>query len=172
MTMSFKFNFQAVDSTPALAVVREKIDEIKAEEVIYITARKEAAESKLEDLVLTPDISLKKGVKTSQQASILLESQDLRSSDLVPGKYEGGLKLWECAVDLAKHLCERWSLQGNASKFQVLSQARNFEGRHAMELGCGHGLPGLLAAKLGMEVHFQGLGAGVAPGSSPGAGRP
>jgi len=40
MTMSFKFNFQAVDSTPALAVVREKIDEIKAEEVIYITARK------------------------------------------------------------------------------------------------------------------------------------
>lgn len=24
-----------------------------------------------------------------------------------------------------------------------------------MELGCGHGLPGLLAAKLGMEVHFQ-----------------
>ena len=24
-----------------------------------------------------------------------------RSSDLLPGLYEGGFKLWECAVDLA-----------------------------------------------------------------------
>lgn len=29
------------------------------------------------------------GVKTGQQASELLKSQDVRSSDLVPGHYEG-----------------------------------------------------------------------------------
>jgi hypothetical protein len=58
-------------------------------------------------------------------------------------------------VDLAKHLCERWSLKGNTGSFQVLSQGRSFEGKQAMELGCGHGLPGLVAAKLGMHVHFQ-----------------
>jgi hypothetical protein len=33
------------------------------------------------------------GVKTSQQASDLLERLDLRVSDLVPGKYEGATTL-------------------------------------------------------------------------------
>ena len=25
-------------------------------------------------------------------------------SDLIPGRYEGGLKTWECSVDLVQHL--------------------------------------------------------------------
>ena len=31
---------------------------------------------------------------------------DLRASDLIPGVYEGGFKLWECAVDLSRFLAE------------------------------------------------------------------
>jgi hypothetical protein len=38
--MSFKFNFQASDSAPTPAVVKEGIDEITAEEVIHSTATK------------------------------------------------------------------------------------------------------------------------------------
>eukprot|EP01041_Mallomonas_annulata_P009886 gene9886-20571_t len=52
-------------------------------------------------------------------------------SDIVPGVYEGGLKLWECSKDLVEHL-----LQGLASPVGPGA---------AIELGCGHGLPGIAA---------------------------
>ncbi|GFW49477.1 uncharacterized protein TNCV_3059841 [Trichonephila clavipes] len=38
-----------------------------------------------------------------------IENLDLfseRETDLIPGKYEGGLKVWECSIDLAKFLSE------------------------------------------------------------------
>ena len=58
-------------------------------------------------------------------------------------------------MDLARHLCKRWSLSGNSEGFQLLGQAQALEGKRVMELGCGHGLPGLLAARVGMHVDFQ-----------------
>jgi predicted nicotinamide N-methyase len=63
-------------------------------------------------------------------------------SDLVSGVYEGGLKLWECSIDLAKHI--------------VLSQ-ENFKSKRVLELGCGQGLPGIAALKYGQgsQVVFQ-----------------
>ena len=30
--------------------------------------------------------------------------EELKHSDLVKGIYEGGLKVWECSIDLVKHL--------------------------------------------------------------------
>ena len=58
-------------------------------------------------------------------------SRRFQNSDLVPGIYEGGLKVWECSVDLCCYL-----------------QANNIccEGK-LLELGCGHGLPGCWALK-------------------------
>ena len=56
----------------------------------------------------------------------------------------GGFKLWECAIDLAAHLRH---LQ-QSGKFQLT-------GKRVMELGCGHGLPGIVALLAGAEVHFQ-----------------
>lgn len=58
-------------------------------------------------------------------------------------------------MDLARHLCDRWSLRGNAEGFQLVAQVRALEEKRVMELGCGHGLPGVLAAKVGMHVDFQ-----------------
>lgn len=67
------------------------------------------------------------------------------NTDLVPGKYEGGLKLWECAVDLLN------ILQGEIKDGQL-----SFRGKHVLELGCGHGLPGIYACLKGASaVHFQ-----------------
>ena len=66
---------------------------------------------------------------------------DARHSDLIAGVYEGGLKIWECAFDLTKYIAE--------SGFQ-------FQGLRVLELGCGVGLPGLLALASGAAcVHFQ-----------------
>ncbi|CAO3571136.1 unnamed protein product [Mortierella alpina] len=50
------------------------------------------------------------------------------TSDLVKGVYEGGLKTWECALDLVAYLAE---------------QKENFDGQKVLELGCGSALPGI-----------------------------
>ena len=71
----------------------------------------------------------------------LLALSDSQHSDLIPGVYEGGLKLWECAVDLVEYLSE---------------SNINFHGMRILELGCGIGLPGIYSATRGAkEVHFQ-----------------
>ena len=61
-----------------------------------------------------------------------LAGQDC-GSDLLPGQYEGGLKIWECSEDLVNFLSQ--------------TRARTLEGKKVLELGCGAGLPGLLAFK-------------------------
>ncbi|XP_019646721.1 PREDICTED: histidine protein methyltransferase 1 homolog [Branchiostoma belcheri] len=61
-------------------------------------------------------------------------------SDLVPNVYEGGMKIWECSVDLVEYLSEI---------------ALSWAGLKVLEIGCGAGLPGILALTKGAEkVHF------------------
>lgn len=70
----------------------------------------------------------------------LSESQS-QHSDLIPGVYEGGLKVWECAFDLVNFLSE---------------STINLSGMKILELGCGTGLPGIYSLIKGAEcVHFQ-----------------
>lgn len=62
-------------------------------------------------------------------------------SDLIPGVYEGGLKIWECTFDLLAYF----------TKANV-----KFAGQKVLDLGCGSGLLGITALKGGAgEVHFQ-----------------
>ncbi|CEO98971.1 protein-histidine N-methyltransferase [Plasmodiophora brassicae] len=71
----------------------------------------------------------------------------LHASDLLPNVYEGGFKLWECAVDLVQYL------QANAV---------DLSGMQVMDLGCGHGLPGIFALSHGAaRAVFQDLNASV-----------
>ncbi|KAI9444081.1 hypothetical protein H4582DRAFT_1919155 [Lactarius indigo] len=56
-------------------------------------------------------------------------------ADLVPGVYEGGLKTWECALDLAAYL-DRDVLGAQAG--------RRVRGLRVLELGCGTAVPTLL----------------------------
>ena len=58
-------------------------------------------------------------------------------SDLVPRVYEGGLKVWECANDLATLIAERG----------LGSDVDGMDGVHVLELGAGHAVPGLVAAR-------------------------
>ena len=57
-------------------------------------------------------------------------------SDLVSGVYEGGLKVWECAMDLVKFIKDLPEL---------------VKGKVILEIGCGQGLPGVMALKCGAE---------------------
>ncbi|KAL1561582.1 histidine protein methyltransferase 1 [Salvia divinorum] len=75
----------------------------------------------------------------------------LSNSDLVPGKYEGGLKLWEGSLDLIAALSS-----------EMENGRLSFSGKRVLELGCGHGLPGLFAClKAAAAVHFQDFNAEV-----------
>lgn len=66
-----------------------------------------------------------------------------RKSDVEPSVYEGGFKLWECAVDLVRFLCKSGIV---------------LRGKRVLDLGCGHGLPGVLACQKGAKrVGFQDL---------------
>ena len=71
--------------------------------------------------------------------------QALKSNtDLIPSFYEGGLKIWECSLDLLSFL----------NKLTVEKKI-DFRDKKVLELGCGAGLPGIYACLKGASVYFQ-----------------
>jgi predicted nicotinamide N-methyase len=86
---------------------------------------------------------------TSEQAATLLNQEKVENSDLIPGQYEGGFKLWEGSIDLAQFAAQTLFPPPPSSSHSTTTRPR------VMELGCGHGLPGLVALLSGCEVHFQ-----------------
>ncbi|NWI35528.1 MET18 methyltransferase, partial [Picathartes gymnocephalus] len=62
-------------------------------------------------------------------------------SDLIPGVYEGGLKIWECTFDLMDYFSEA---------------EIEFTNKTVLDLGCGAGLLGIVALRgEAARVHFQ-----------------
>jgi hypothetical protein len=88
-----------------------------------------------------------------QYNKVLIEDQISSidaESDLIPGVYEGGNKVWECSVDLVVHMHKHLSDLPERSTGRVI------------ELGCGHGFPGVAALKLGYtQVVFSDYNAEV-----------
>lgn len=77
-----------------------------------------------------------------------IKSAEQNDSDVVPGVYEGGAKVWECTQDLGDYLTIL-----NADGCAVIDE---FVDKSVLDLGCGAGLLGILALKIGSStVHFQ-----------------
>ncbi|XRB24485.1 histidine protein methyltransferase [Pseudoscourfieldia marina] len=73
--------------------------------------------------------------------------------DRVRGVYEGGLTIWECSRDLVRTLgqaAETVSCDDGKEEQQQQEEAEEEDGKgvRILELGCGHALPGVAAAKL------------------------
>lgn len=66
-------------------------------------------------------------------------------SDLLSGKYEGGLKTWECTKDLSTFLMTE-IIQKSKSKLK---------GKKILDLGCGSGILGIVCLINEADVTFQ-----------------
>ncbi len=97
-------------------------------------------------------------------AALLFDEETLTEKDLVPRKYEGGLKVWEASLDLVRYL-HRLLTTGNHPLFCAAGEGSACGGEggaisaaHAadaaarrsggpalrvLELGCGHGFPAI-----------------------------
>jgi len=168
----FAFNFSATSSDesaadglcasdPAPSASSDTPSKPPAREHPPSEARAEADEWAVEDVAVEVGSSryvLRKPVQPERLLQTLVSgdaaastTDDLNSSDLVSGVYEGGFKLWECARDVME-VMEQRRLEGKL----VLRGAR------VLEAGCGAGLPGALALRLGCaEVVLQDYNASV-----------
>lgn len=118
---------------------------------------------------------------TDEEASKALKDDQVLQNDLIPGKYEGtyfssrphnatfstarppphvsppsmpptgGFKLWEGSIDLARYLVEHIFKNCTTTVHSIT----------VLELGCGHGIPGLVALLAGCTVDFQDYNAEV-----------
>ncbi|KAH7422783.1 hypothetical protein KP509_12G025400 [Ceratopteris richardii] len=74
-----------------------------------------------------------------------INSAGIPSSEYLSRKLEGGLGLSKCAVQLV-----------NTLRREIQDGQLSFRGKRVLELGCGHGLPGIFACLKGAAaVHFQ-----------------
>ena len=84
-------------------------------------------------------------IQNVEEYSSSASNKALRSNtDLIPSVYEGGLKIWECSVDLVNYLHKLF-----------LEKKIDFSSKTVLELGCGAGLPGIYACLKGASVYFQ-----------------
>ncbi|CAN6448724.1 unnamed protein product [Victoria cruziana] len=71
------------------------------------------------------------------------------NSETFASKSDGSIKSWEGSIDLV-----------NALRHEIRDGQLSFRGKRVLELGCGHGLPGIFACLKGASaVHFQDLNA-------------
>jgi len=90
-------------------------------------------------------------------------------TDLVPGVYEGGLKVWECSLDLTRYLAEQIRSNKHDSQ-QHPNDVRDAlsEGGSTLELGCGHGLPGCLILREALQCRMGGNDCNKVPDNTDG----
>ncbi|XP_017752231.1 PREDICTED: histidine protein methyltransferase 1 homolog [Eufriesea mexicana] len=146
----FKFGFSSNKED------EEEIVDTKKSTINWISASKvEISELQLEEqyepndyveCLVFPDCKLKliKSEKAlqdlqKQNCTNIIEAE-LQHSDLIPAKYEGGLKIWECSYDLGQYIFEN---------------NIDFQDKFVLDLGCGTGIIGLIALRKNSIVHFQ-----------------
>lgn len=130
--------------TDLLWLPSEKV-EVSESHLKYMLVHQESVNhmiiSNLSLAYVSTDSAVRSVVEKSEDESCVKLAEELHS-DLVPSKYEGGLKIWECTEDLLQ-----WLLSINANG--------SLKGKHVLDLGCGTGLLGIAALKYEANVVFQ-----------------
>jgi len=165
--MSFSFNFEdpnssstPVEKAPSSESERHENEKISVKTAVEVTEfYEDEIVNKLEITKMDFNNSMLKVIDTKNIEQTVLNDPDLNKllqssnvleavctqSDLVSGTYEGGLKIWECAIDLTEFL--------NSC---LNDPSMKISNKSVLEVGCGAGLPGLFCLKNGAKcVHFQ-----------------
>jgi len=148
--MAFQFGFFDAPKEAEEKIIVPKIPT----EIVKLTLEMVYPQSAANSVVqITADRQLKRR-KFDKKETLLQEiaNEELRSVvtdvDVRDSLYEGGFKMWECTIDLCQFLLQNFS--------------NNLIGKRVLELGCGHGLPGILTLQLGCDhCAFQDLNADV-----------
>lgn len=152
--MSFKFNFSSQPDTESVSDVNiectksnliDKSGQNRSRECDFLSVAGKKLEDTYEDISLLKFADLEVKYILVNAEKVISENEAFSNisvlhTDLIPGKYEGGLKIWECSIDLATYLVENSSI---------------IKGYTVLELGCGAGLPGIVAYLHGASVTFQ-----------------
>jgi hypothetical protein len=91
------------------------------------------------------------------------QKQVWERTDIDPGKYEGGMKIWECSLDLVRYLAQQQAQQvednnngvGDNSNGNDRSPWNLARGGYVLELGCGHGLPACYLLRQALDQQRQ-----------------
>ncbi|XP_023294590.2 histidine protein methyltransferase 1 homolog [Lucilia cuprina] len=81
-------------------------------------------------------------IKDNENTDLDIKKAEEQHSDLIPGVYEGGAKIWECTDDLLQYLAENY-------------KDEKWPTANVLDLGCGSGLLGIYAFLKGAKVTFQ-----------------
>lgn len=137
--MSFQFNFfkaEAVEPQVDATVVKGDTENTTTEWIISDAVMKSFGD--IESEPVDNFSGLLKRKYSSIVSDLKGDNRELASiteeSDVVPRQYEGGLKTWECSIDLLQFLKEESS---------DISRVGS-----VLEVGCGSGLPGIYCHQL------------------------
>lgn len=147
--MAFRFNFQNSDDDindekqPDEPDPKKRCqDDLSLQCAQEVPPQNAATDVEFAPHILAEKLLLYRGCVKPVQGALAEATAD---SDLVSGVYEGGFKLWECAVDLCEYMLDEMHCNEEPPPLQ---------GCRVIELGCGHGLPGIVALKAGATVDF------------------
>jgi predicted nicotinamide N-methyase len=137
---SFNFQFDGQAAAPPLAVVAKSKPAERNRKFAFLERVQEMMNDKKNlnsnvILTLADGSSLRKVLPRIQSDNGMYNELEKQGTDIIPGTYEGGLKVWECSLDLCRYIAKHTTLK---PKF-------------AMELGCGHGLPLCLILRNGLK---------------------
>merc|ERR1719242_2447114 len=124
MTFSFNFKVESSNSETISKTTVQRNDELEKDEtVLWKEAKEHFVEERHRNKVTISNVQNFDQFKLDSDKSISLLNSDsvtfrlrteeysgdlepalLDNTDLVPGKYEGGLKIWECSEDLVRHI--------------------------------------------------------------------
>ncbi|XP_050417971.1 histidine protein methyltransferase 1 homolog [Patella vulgata] len=155
--MSFKFNFNTSEenqdcfgettSEDEETKNKEKREVIKHTEEIFVdnVSPKISENIKVIKQMFNKDVEIRlidPSLAEETVCSQLNSESDVatavnQQSDLIQGIYEGGLKVWECGIDMVNYL---------------ISNQINIQDKNILELGCGAGLPGIYSVLNGAKV--------------------
>ncbi|ORY76825.1 hypothetical protein LY90DRAFT_501696 [Neocallimastix californiae] len=150
--MSFRFNFTVNNEEENSSVVEDSKKYIQGSELVINNGEVTKTLQVIGETIAIPNSSVKMFKRNVSDIKFEIASNEedgdnmiatavLQQTDIIPGVYEGGLKTWECSVDLVKYLSDL--------------QNSEFENKSILELGCGSALPGVYCLTRGANVDFQ-----------------